>query len=116
MNKKKWSLGGLMILVLSVISYLFLSLNCKDPSLTIGIIDINRIVVEQAKKITNNQTGHSATNLQLRQITDQLKEHIDQWAQDNHVILLSKNVVWGGDVIDYTPIILNQLGLVGEEE
>ncbi|WP_139016887.1 hypothetical protein [Candidatus Odyssella thessalonicensis] len=75
------------------------------------MIDINYIVVEQAKILAKKNPNAPVSPQRLRQITDHLKETVGQWCADHKVLLFSKGALWGGELPDYTQEILTVLEL-----
>ena len=95
--------GVLWLLSLTVL--LFLQMN-KKP--TLGVIDTHALVAIEAQKIAALYPNNIPAE-KLQQMADQLKNRVEEAAKKEGFILLAKGAVWGGELPDFTEIMIEKL-------
>ena len=73
----------------------------------IGCIDLNTLVATQAQKISSLYPNGQLPPDQLQLLADNIKISVAVYAKENNLILLAKNAVWGGELIDHTQDLIN---------
>ena len=74
----------------------------RMPRAKIGFVDTGQLVLSQAQQI-----GHkSPSTEELQILAAKIKTTVANYALNNNLILIAKNVIWGGELIDYTPEII----------
>lgn len=69
-------------------------------------VDAAVLVAKQAEQLAARYPKSKVTTHELQQIADQLKESVARIAKENNLVILAKGAVWGGDLPDYTDMIL----------
>lgn len=103
-------------LIYSVIASLVLAAgfgifwSAKKP--TFAVVDMNRLISQRAQnlaklRLTGDQSKQKIMTQQIRDISTNLKEDLDDFAKENGVIILSKGAVAGGQLPDFTEAALS---------
>ncbi len=98
-------------LIYSVITSLILVVGCgvfwsaRKP--IFAVVDMNRLISQRAQKLaklnlTGDQSKRKIMTQQIRDLSTNLKEDLDDFAKENGVIILSKGSVAGGQLPDFT--------------
>jgi hypothetical protein len=95
--------GVLWLLGLTVL--LFLQMN-KKPIL--GVIDTHALVMIEAQKIAALHPNNIPAE-KLQKMADQLKDRVEELAKKEGFILFAKGAVWGGELPDFTEIMIEKL-------
>lgn len=104
---KKVKLVGYVAVALIISGLTVLSL--KHPSLTIGVVDIQKLITNQAQYLASHYPKGQVPKEKLREAVEDLKETLDTWAYSHKTILIARRAVWGGPVPDYTESFTNLL-------
>ena len=82
----------------------------KQP--TFAVVDMNRLISQRAQnlaklRLTGDQSKQKIMPQQIRDLSTNLKEDLDDFAKENGVIILSKGAVAGGHLPDFTEAALS---------
>lgn len=77
------------------------------PQEQLGLIDTQRLVAHQAQQLGASQSQLSPQQMQL--LADKIKATVASYALQHKLILIAKNAIWGGVLIDYTPQVIAAL-------
>ena len=82
----------------------------KQP--TFAVVDMNRLISQRAQnlaklRLKGDQSKQKIMPQQIRDLSTNLKEDLDDFAKENGVIILSKGAVAGGHLPDFTEAALS---------
>lgn len=75
----------------------------KPPAL--GVVDMRLLITQRAQNIA--RSGITLTAHQIKDLSQHLKDDLNDLARENGIILLTKSVVVGGELPDFTPAALS---------
>lgn len=78
---------------------------CAPKSPAIGVIDMRLLISQRAQAIV--QPGVTLRSHQIKDLSLRLRNDLNDLARENGVILLTKGVVAGGELPDYTDAALS---------
>lgn len=94
----------LVILVLGAAVFMWMY-PAKTP--TLGVVDMRMLIAQRAEDLAKTiPVGTKVRSHQIRELTDQLRDDLQLFAQENGVVLLNKGTVAGGELPDYTDAAL----------
>ncbi len=76
---------------------------------TFGTIDTHALVALEAKAMAKLYSKETLPPEVLQKIADKLKSHVEDFAREQRIILLAKGAVWGGELPDFTEIMIQRL-------
>lgn len=76
---------------------------------TIGIIDTHALVAIEAKAVAEFYHNGNVPPEKLQKIAEKLKNSVDDFAKDRKLILFAKGAVWGGELPDFTDLMIEKL-------
>lgn len=76
---------------------------------TIGVIDTHALVALEAKAMTELYPKGTVPSETLQKIADKLKITVAAFAKEQNCIFLAKGAVWGGELPDFTDLIIEKL-------
>ena len=76
---------------------------------TIGIIDAHALVAIEAKTFAQLYPKGSVPPEALQKIADKLKDAVADFAKEKGLVLLAKGAVWGGELPDFTDLMIEYL-------
>lgn len=88
-------ISGAVIVALLIFAF-------KPSSQTFGVVDVQRIIAEQAKNLASQYPQGQVPKEKLRETVEEIKETLDAWAHSRKIVLIAKGALWGGQVPDYT--------------
>lgn len=79
---------------------------------TFAVVDMNRLISQRAQKLaqlrlTADQSKQKIMPQQIRDLSTNLKEDLDNFAKENGVIILARGSVAGGHLPDFTEAALS---------
>lgn len=75
----------------------------KPPAL--GVVDMRLLISQRAQHIA--RPGVMLTTHQIKDLSQHLRDDLNDLARENGVILLTKSIVAGGELPDYTDAALS---------
>ena len=72
-------------------------------------VDTAVLVSKQAEQLAARYPKGKMVASELQQIAEQLKESVARIAKEKNLVILAKGAVWGGDLPDYTHVILEHI-------
>lgn len=75
----------------------------KPPAL--GVVDMRLLISQRAQTIA--RPGVTLTTNQIKDLSQHLRDDLNDLARENGVILLTKGVIVGGELPDYTDAALS---------
>jgi hypothetical protein len=91
----------LVVVAIGWISVLTVML-IRVPKAKIGFVDTQQLIATQAQQFGRK----SPSNQELQILAAKIKTTVANYALDNNLILIAKNAIWGGELIDYTAEII----------
>ncbi len=74
-----------------------------------GVVDTQALIQFEAQKLAKESPQKELSEKKLEEVANRLKQKINLFAYNNEVVVLAKGAVWGGDLPDYTEMILEDL-------
>lgn len=100
----------MLITTVAIVAVIVLSLSVSNtlayrrPAFV--TVDTVVLVSKQAEQLAARYPKGKIATIELQQIAEQLKESVSKIAKEKNLVILAKGAVWGGDLPDYTPAIL----------
>jgi cytochrome c biogenesis protein ResB len=100
-------LVGLFVGVFIICSFLKRTEPLYQPSF--GVVDTQALVQFEAEKLAKESPQEVLSDEKLEHIAERLKQKVKLFAYFNKVVVLAKGAVWGGNLPDYTEMILEDV-------
>lgn len=107
-NIKYTSYVAVIFLISALILLMIGFFGFKKPD-RLGIIDVQKIISYQAKKLAEIYPKGEVPPEKLRALIGSIQSSIQKLAENNRIILLSSTVVLSGAVPDYTESLMKEL-------
>lgn len=76
-----------------------------------GTLDTAHLISLKAQDLARKSPNDRVSQHRIRQATEDMQFEINLWCKAKNVVLLSKGMVMGGQIPDYTPEIVSYLNL-----
>lgn len=120
MKDRVWMSHGFFLLAGFSIGFLmllwFLKLEKPPYQPSFGVVDAQALVQFEAQKLAKGASQKGIASEKLQEIAERLKQKVALFAYQHQVVVLAKGAVWGGDLPDYTEMILEDLNPVEAED
>lgn len=100
-------LVGVFIGIFIIFSFLKRTESLYQPSF--GVVDTQALVQLEAEKLAKESPQEALSDEKLEHIAERLKQKVKLFAYFNQVVVLAKGAVWGGNLPDYTEMILEDI-------
>ena len=85
----------------------FVAFQMQKP--TMGVIDPHALIAIEAKTMAKAYPNGNVPTKVLQDLAERLKAHVNNFAKEENLILLAKGAVWGGELPDFTDLMIERL-------
>jgi hypothetical protein len=103
----------MLITTVTIIAVIVLGLSILNvlvyPKQTFVVVDTTALITKQAQQVVAQYPKGKIAADELQKIAERLRESVAIFAQQHHLVILAKGAVWGGNLPDYTDVLLKNL-------